>query len=144
MSLLAGYVLFLTHGPADLSVVTTVWNRIEQAPFMLFRHFFTVAFYSIWILFTHSRQVGTVDGKPTFSRPRPDEYPLLAYKSVQVVCSFFAALPSPMESENVATAVLDGVCCVPPPPLDGTLTVKVEVELGCLICSRPRRGLVCA
>ncbi|KAI0755692.1 squalene monooxygenase [Fomes fomentarius] len=57
---------------------------IEQAPFLLFRHFFTVAFYSIWVLFTHPREVGTVDGKPIYRRPRPDEYPFLAFQSLQV------------------------------------------------------------
>ena len=58
---------------------------IEQSPALLFRHFFTVAFYSIWVLFTHPRQVGVVDGKPLMRRPRPDEYPLLAFRSIQVV-----------------------------------------------------------
>lgn len=58
---------------------------IEQAPFLLFRHFFTVAFYAIWVLFTHPRRVGEVDGKPVLARPRPDEYPFLAFKSLQVV-----------------------------------------------------------
>ncbi|CDO73864.1 hypothetical protein BN946_scf185016.g21 [Trametes cinnabarina] len=58
---------------------------IEQAPFLLFRHFFTVALYAIWILFTSPRQVGaTADGKPILARPRPDEYPFLAIKSVRV------------------------------------------------------------
>ncbi|KAL1943664.1 hypothetical protein VTO73DRAFT_4109 [Trametes versicolor] len=57
---------------------------IEQAPFLLFRHFFTVAFYAIWVLFTHPRRVGEVDGKPVLARPRPDEYPFLAFKSLQV------------------------------------------------------------
>ena len=59
---------------------------IAQAPFLLFRHFFTVALYSIWVLFTHPRRVGTTaDGKPLYRRSRPDEWPLLAIKSVQVV-----------------------------------------------------------
>ncbi|KAI0710926.1 squalene monooxygenase [Earliella scabrosa] len=62
----------------------TLLAAIEQSPALLFRHFFTVAFYSIWVLFTHPRQVGSVDGKPVYARPRPDEYPLLAVKSVQV------------------------------------------------------------
>ncbi|KAI0643282.1 squalene monooxygenase [Trametes meyenii] len=57
---------------------------IVQDPVMLFRHFFTVALYSIWILFTHPRQVRVVDGKPVYARPRPDEYPFLAVKSLQV------------------------------------------------------------
>ncbi|KAI0773192.1 squalene monooxygenase [Trametes elegans] len=55
-----------------------------QAPFMLFRHFFTVALYAIWILFTDPREVGVADGKPILARPRPDEYPYLAVKSLQV------------------------------------------------------------
>ena len=67
------------------SDLTTGPHSIEQSPALLFRHFFTVAFYSIWVLFTHPRQVGSVDGKPVYARPRPDEYPLLAVKSVQVV-----------------------------------------------------------
>ncbi|RPD58171.1 SE-domain-containing protein [Lentinus tigrinus ALCF2SS1-6] len=62
----------------------TLLAAIEQAPFTLFRHFFTIAFYSIWVLFTHPRQVGVVDGKPVLRRPRPDEYPCLAFKSLQV------------------------------------------------------------
>ncbi|KAI0739395.1 squalene monooxygenase [Daedaleopsis nitida] len=57
---------------------------IEQDPVMLFRHFFTVAFYSIWALFMHRRQVGSADGKPVYARPRPDEYPMLAFRSLQV------------------------------------------------------------
>ncbi|KAI0821747.1 squalene monooxygenase [Trametes gibbosa] len=57
---------------------------IEQDPVLLFRHFFTVAFYAIWVLFTHPRRVGEVDGKPVYARPRPDEYPFLAFKSLQV------------------------------------------------------------
>ncbi|KAI1789083.1 SE-domain-containing protein [Ganoderma leucocontextum] len=57
---------------------------IAQAPVLLFRHFFSVALYSIWVLFTHPRKVGTSDGKPLYQRPRPDEWPLLALKSVQV------------------------------------------------------------
>ncbi|KAI0327464.1 squalene monooxygenase [Cubamyces sp. BRFM 1775] len=57
---------------------------IEQAPFMLFRHFFTVALYAIWILFTSPRQVGVANGKPVYARPRPDEYPFLAIKSLRV------------------------------------------------------------
>ena len=61
----------------------------------LFLHFFTVAFYSIWVLFTHPRQVGSVDGKPVYARPRPDDYPLLAVKSVQVVC-LSPSLPPPL------------------------------------------------
>ncbi|OBZ72334.1 Squalene monooxygenase [Grifola frondosa] len=62
----------------------TLLAAIEQAPFMLFRHFFAVALYSIWVLFTHPRQIGVDKGKPIFAKPRPDEYPLLFLKSVHV------------------------------------------------------------
>jgi len=53
-----------------------------QSPRLLASHFFTVAFYSIWVMFTHPRLVG--DEKPVLVRPGIDEYPALCLKSVLV------------------------------------------------------------
>ena len=93
MNRLACFLRELPSKPG-LRVTTDVcgFDSIDQAPFMLFRHFFTVALYSIWVLFTHPRQVGVVDGKPIYRRPRPDEYPFLAFKSLQVVRIYIPSL----------------------------------------------------
>jgi len=56
--------------------------------FPLFRHFFTVAFYSIWIHFTHPQLVpGRVNasGKLVYVVPRIDEYPALFIMGIQTV-----------------------------------------------------------
>ncbi|EJD41726.1 SE-domain-containing protein [Auricularia subglabra TFB-10046 SS5] len=51
----------------------------------LFLHFFAVAFYSLWVLFTHPRPVRTsAEGKPVLRRPRPDEWPFLIFRSLSV------------------------------------------------------------
>ena len=55
---------------------------------LLFVHFFAVAFYSIWCMFTHARLVPSSTlggGKMIMKRPGLEEYPLLAIRSVQVV-----------------------------------------------------------
>ena len=83
---------------------------IEQAPVLLFRHFFTVAFYSIWVLFTHPRQVAVKDGKPVLRRPRPDEYPLLAVKSLQVVSPSRFRFPLRVRSSSPLRLPLTRLC----------------------------------
>ncbi|KZT04024.1 squalene monooxygenase [Laetiporus sulphureus 93-53] len=68
----------------------------KQSTLLLAYHFFAVALYAIWVMFTHPRQVGTTDaGKPVYARPRMDEYPFLAVKCVQVLwtaCMVFMPL----------------------------------------------------
>ena len=62
--------------------------RVSPRFFTLFRHFFTVAFYSIWVLFAHPRVVpGRVDanGKPLYAVPGIDQYPMLFIMSIQAV-----------------------------------------------------------
>ncbi|TBU37160.1 SE-domain-containing protein [Dichomitus squalens] len=80
-----GCFKYFELGGACVREPVSILAGIEQAPFMLFRHFFSVALYSIWVLFTHPRRVGTsADGKAVLRRPRPDEWPLLAVRSMQV------------------------------------------------------------
>ncbi|EIN06316.1 squalene epoxidase-like protein [Punctularia strigosozonata HHB-11173 SS5] len=71
-------------------------SAITPSPFLLFRHFFAVAFYSIWVMFTHPRPV-PVPGqlKPVMAKPGIDEYPALLLKSVRVfwtACVVFGPL----------------------------------------------------
>ena len=107
-----GCFKYFELGGACVREPVSLLAGIEQAPFLLFRHFFTVAFYSIWVLFTHPRRVGTRtdgDGKAVLRRPRPDEWPLLAVRSVQVVSgrvSFFLLTLPPRCVDVVADYVL--------------------------------------
>ena len=68
-------------------------NRIAPSPLLLAYHFFYVAFYSIWVLFTHPRPISpdtSASGgeKPVYAVATIEQYPLLALKSVFVVCTF--------------------------------------------------------
>ncbi|KAF9027516.1 squalene epoxidase [Hymenopellis radicata] len=65
-------------------------------PVVLFNHFFSVAFYSIWCMFMHPRLVQTHrDEKPKMLAPRVDEYPFLFFKALRVfwtACVVFGPL----------------------------------------------------
>lgn len=63
-------------------------NRISAERFLLFLHFFAVAFYSIWIMFTHPRPV-SMNEKVVMKRPGVEEYPFLLVKAVRVVSDFY-------------------------------------------------------
>lgn len=53
---------------------------------LLARHFFAVALYAIWVMFTHPRRV-TIGEKAVYVKPRLEEYPFLVVKCAQVVSS---------------------------------------------------------
>lgn len=59
--------------------------RIIASPAVLFWHFFSVAFYSIWVMFMHPHTVIGSDGKPIEVIHSIDQYPFLFMKSIQVV-----------------------------------------------------------
>ena len=67
-------------------------NRVHEislapSPSLLFYHFFAVALYSIWIMFTHPRPIlnPANSDKPRMVAPDVTEYPYLLIKSVRVV-----------------------------------------------------------
>ncbi|KAJ8497097.1 hypothetical protein ONZ45_g12201 [Pleurotus djamor] len=77
VSLLSGHVpLFLVQG-----LLTYSTRRIAESPVLLARHFFVVAFYSIWVMFTHPRNISRTGEKPVYATPRLDQYPALLVKS---------------------------------------------------------------
>jgi len=84
VGLLSGWAI----SPQVVSRFLTEVPSISPRFFTLFRHFFTVAFYSIWVLFTHPRLApGRLDanGKPLYAVPGVGEYPTLLIMSVQTV-----------------------------------------------------------
>ena len=85
IGLLSGYVISPSI-TTDRFLIQ--FPRVSPHFWTLFRHFFTVALYSIWILFTHPRLVpGRTDasGKPLYAVPSIDEYPMLFIMSIQTV-----------------------------------------------------------
>lgn len=52
---------------------------------VLFKHFFAVAFYSIWVMFTQPQPVLGLDEKITYLVPGWEVYPYLLLKSLYVV-----------------------------------------------------------
>lgn len=68
---------------------------LQPSFYNLFTHFFSVAFYSIWIMFTAPREIGSDrDGKPVLAAPGIDEYPLLVLKGFQVVSTSLSHVES--------------------------------------------------
>ncbi|KAJ3765233.1 squalene epoxidase [Lentinula raphanica] len=68
------------NGPVSLLSVTI------QSPATLFYHFFAVAFYSIWVMFTHPRLVQRGPGlKPELITPSFIDYPFLFVKALFVI-----------------------------------------------------------
>ncbi|KAJ7225978.1 squalene epoxidase-domain-containing protein [Mycena pura] len=74
----------------------SVLSALAPSPALLTYHFFAVAFYSIWVMFTHPNPVpGRPDEKPRLAVPRIDQYPFLLFKSVRVfytACVVFGPL----------------------------------------------------
>ncbi|KAG9310430.1 squalene epoxidase-domain-containing protein [Chiua virens] len=62
-------------------------SGIAPSPALLFYHFFYVAFYSIWVMFTHSQHVGKSKDKTQSALAAPPvwEYPFLLMKSIKVI-----------------------------------------------------------
>lgn len=67
------------NGPVSLL------SGIAPSVLLLAYHFFAVAFYSIWVMFTHPRVISQPGEKPVYAIPSLDQYPFLLVKSVQVV-----------------------------------------------------------
>ncbi|PFH48637.1 hypothetical protein AMATHDRAFT_149420 [Amanita thiersii Skay4041] len=71
-------------------------SGIIPSPLLLAYHFFSVAFYSIWVLFSHPRPVPTLNGeKPRSEMARFYNYPWLVIKSIRIfwtACVVFGPL----------------------------------------------------
>jgi len=71
-------------------------SGIKQSPLLLAAHFFAVAFYAIWVMFTHPHPIYSPSSKkPTYVTPTIDQYPSLLLKSIRVfytACIVFGPL----------------------------------------------------
>ncbi|KAJ6612663.1 squalene epoxidase [Mycena sp. CBHHK59/15] len=84
-ALRTGCIKYLERGGECVSGPASLLSGIVPSPILLARHFFAVAFYSIWVLFTHPRPVPGLDGKPRYVTPSIDEYPILFRKSIKII-----------------------------------------------------------
>ena len=107
---------------------------IAPSPCFLIYHFFSVAFYAIWIMFTDDRTIPSSqngsrcysngNANPRSTTPRFDEYPALLIKSVRVVhFSIFLRLWTLFPPWIFSFLVLDSLCCVWSAILDGNMLV---------------------
>ena len=71
----------------EIDSIRLIVHSIAPSPALLFYHFYKVAFYSIWVMFTHPRPVNNPksEAKPMLAVPPVWEYPFLLIKSVKVV-----------------------------------------------------------
>jgi len=77
-----GCFKYFELGGECISGPVSLLSGIKHDPVVLFLHFFAVAFYSIWALFTHPHLVHTgPDAKAVMRRPTPDQYPVLIFRS---------------------------------------------------------------
>ncbi|KAI0057360.1 squalene epoxidase [Artomyces pyxidatus] len=91
-----GCFKYFERGGECVNGPVSLLSGIAADPVLLFNHFFAVAFYSIWVLFTHSRAVPVPNSdKPVYAVPRIDEYPALSIKALRVfwtACVVFGPL----------------------------------------------------
>ena len=113
---------------------------ITPSPALLAYHFFSVAFYSIWVMFTHPhvvpapRRIPNVNGhvngdlKPVYATPRMHQYPALLVKSVRVVSLSFIPLTFlPISNSHLfLSSVLDSLCRLWPVAMDRNPVVVLE------------------
>ncbi|KAJ7485535.1 squalene epoxidase-domain-containing protein [Mycena latifolia] len=80
-----GCFKYLERGGACVSGPASLLSTIVPSLLLLAYHFFAVAFYSVWVLFTHTRAMPGLHGKPRYIAPSLDEYPHLLWRSVQIL-----------------------------------------------------------
>jgi len=98
-----GCFKYFERGGECINGPVSLLSGIAPEPALLAYHFFSVAFFSIWVMFTHpspvassSKENGHVVGaKPIYTTPSVIEYPFLLIKAVRVfwtACVVFGPL----------------------------------------------------
>ncbi|KLO20761.1 SE-domain-containing protein [Schizopora paradoxa] len=115
-----GCFKYFERGGRCVQDPVSLLSGIAPSPLLLFLHFFAVAFYAIWVMFTHPRPVSPplsrqpspsasttdsdsedsyVQEKPVYARPGLEEYPWLFVKSIRVFWTACVVFGPPLWSE---------------------------------------------
>ncbi|RDB27679.1 Squalene monooxygenase [Hypsizygus marmoreus] len=91
-----GCFKYFERGGQCIEGPVSLLSGITPSPVLLFSHFFAVAFYSIWVMFTNPQPIrASTTGKPLYAAPSIDQYPALFLKSLRVfwtACVVFGPL----------------------------------------------------
>ncbi|KAF9483043.1 squalene epoxidase [Pholiota conissans] len=103
-----GCFKYFERGGECINGPVSLLSAIAPSPALLAYHFFSVAFYSIWVMFTHPHPVSpppshsnsssksnSADDKPVYETPSVLQYPALFVKSISVfwtACIVFGPL----------------------------------------------------
>ncbi|KAJ7770935.1 squalene epoxidase-domain-containing protein [Mycena maculata] len=91
-----GCFKYFERGGECVNGPVSILSALAPSPALLTYHFFSVAFYSIWVMFTHPRPIpGPPHAEPRYAAARVDEYPFLLIRSVRVfytACIVFGPL----------------------------------------------------
>lgn len=83
-TLRTGCIKYFECGGECINGPISLLSGIAQSPMLLAYHFFGVAFYSIWVMFTHPQLVSSPSEKPVYATVTMDQYPYLMIKSARV------------------------------------------------------------
>ncbi|TFK21857.1 squalene epoxidase [Coprinopsis marcescibilis] len=84
-----GCFKYFERGGECVNGPVSLLSGIAPSPVLLFNHFFAVAFYSIWIMFTHPYPIASSsetkgNAKQLYATPRLYQYPALTIKAIRV------------------------------------------------------------
>lgn len=94
-TLKTGCLKYFELGGERINGPISLLSGISPSPMLLAYHFFSVALYSIWVMFTHPQLVSLPNEKPVYVLATMDQYPYLMIKSVRVIwtaCVVFCPL----------------------------------------------------
>ncbi|KAH6915608.1 squalene epoxidase [Coprinopsis sp. MPI-PUGE-AT-0042] len=90
-----GCFKYFERGGECVNGPVSLLSGIAPSPVLLFNHFFAVAFYSLWVMFTHPHPIPSSQGKQQYATPQLWQYPGLLIKALRVfwtACVVFGPL----------------------------------------------------